>query len=310
MPGWEWSRFDLSLIVRERPDGSLGGVVRVLRPISSTRETIERLHRSISRRCSRRSPRDPERRLGRSCRSCRARAAAAARRVERHGARTIRARCLHELVRRSRPRARPEPSRWSSRRATLDLRRARRPRQPARPAPAALGVGPGDARRHLRRALARRSSSRSSACSRPAPRTCRSTRPTRRSARPSCSRTPQAPVLVTQERAPRRARRGRRDASSASTATGANRGARRRTAPLASTVDAGALAYVIYTSGSTGRPKGVEITHRSVVEPARRTCASSRASTRTTCVANLTTPAFDLSVPDLVPAARRPARGS
>jgi amino acid adenylation domain-containing protein len=58
------------------------------------------------------------------------------------------------------------------------------------------------------------------------------------------------------------------------------------------------LAYVIYTSGSTGRPKGVEIRHRSVVNlltemRERPGCAADDV------VVNLTTFAFDLSVPDL-----------
>jgi amino acid adenylation domain-containing protein len=57
------------------------------------------------------------------------------------------------------------------------------------------------------------------------------------------------------------------------------------------------LAYVIYTSGSTGRPKGVEITHRSVVnlvEHMRRAPGLEEHD----IVANVTTFAFDLSVPD------------
>jgi amino acid adenylation domain-containing protein len=57
-------------------------------------------------------------------------------------------------------------------------------------------------------------------------------------------------------------------------------------------------AYVIYTSGSTGRPKGVRVPHRAVVnllwamrrEPGLATDG---------VVVNLTTYAFDLSVPDL-----------
>ena len=73
--------------------------------------------------------------------------------------------------------------------------------------------------------------------------------------------------------------------------------ARPATAPLA-TVDRDSLAYVIYTSGSTGRPKGVEIRHSSVVN----LLASMRERpglTEDDVVVNVTTPAFDLSVPDL-----------
>src|SRR5579862_2324671 len=68
--------------------------------------------------------------------------------------------------------------------------------------------------------------------------------------------------------------------------------------PPPAPADAEAVAYVIYTSGSTGRPKGVEIRHRSV--------ANLLASMRERpglgaddVVLNVTTPAFDLSVPDL-----------
>jgi amino acid adenylation domain-containing protein len=62
-------------------------------------------------------------------------------------------------------------------------------------------------------------------------------------------------------------------------------------------VDCEQRAYVIYTSGSTGRPKGVEITHRSVAN----LIAYMRERPGLTAhdvLANLTTPAFDLSVPD------------
>jgi amino acid adenylation domain-containing protein len=56
-------------------------------------------------------------------------------------------------------------------------------------------------------------------------------------------------------------------------------------------------AYVIYTSGSTGRPKGVEITHRSVANLIVQMRVRP-GLTADDVVANLTTPAFDLSVPD------------
>ncbi len=72
-----------------------------------------------------------------------------------------------------------------------------------------------------------------------------------------------------------------------------------RNSPLAPDVasDPERLAYVIYTSGSTGRPKGVEIRHRSVVNLI--THMRERFGVGDDDVmANLTTPAFDLSVPD------------
>jgi len=58
------------------------------------------------------------------------------------------------------------------------------------------------------------------------------------------------------------------------------------------------LAYVIYTSGSTGTPKGVEIEHRSVVNLMTHMTAEPGLD-ESDVVANLTTFAFDLSVPDL-----------
>ncbi len=57
------------------------------------------------------------------------------------------------------------------------------------------------------------------------------------------------------------------------------------------------LAYVIYTSGSTGRPKGVEVTHRSVANLIAH-MRTAPGVDESDVVANLTTPAFDLSVPD------------
>jgi amino acid adenylation domain-containing protein len=62
-------------------------------------------------------------------------------------------------------------------------------------------------------------------------------------------------------------------------------------------VDPSALAYVIYTSGSTGKPKGVEIAHRSVVNLITHMRGRPGLDEHD-IVANLTTHAFDLSVPD------------
>ena len=67
--------------------------------------------------------------------------------------------------------------------------------------------------------------------------------------------------------------------------------------PLGVEVDPEQRAYVIYTSGSSGEPKGVEVTHRSVANLVSYMRERPGLSERDV-VANLTTPAFDLSVPD------------
>ena len=67
--------------------------------------------------------------------------------------------------------------------------------------------------------------------------------------------------------------------------------------PPRASADPEQLAYVIYTSGSTGRPKGVRIRHRSVANLLAH-MRSEPGLGEGDVVANLTTPAFDLSVPD------------
>jgi amino acid adenylation domain-containing protein len=77
----------------------------------------------------------------------------------------------------------------------------------------------------------------------------------------------------------------------------AERIAGRPAEPPGLSTDSEQRAYVIYTSGSTGRPKGVEITHRSVANLIAH-MRERPGLTASDVVANLTTPAFDLSVPD------------
>ncbi len=67
--------------------------------------------------------------------------------------------------------------------------------------------------------------------------------------------------------------------------------------PPAIEADADQAAYVIYTSGSTGRPKGVAVSHRSVANLMAQMRRAPGLDERDVVV-NLTTPAFDLSVPD------------
>jgi amino acid adenylation domain-containing protein len=73
------------------------------------------------------------------------------------------------------------------------------------------------------------------------------------------------------------------------------RGGAAADAPVTGTAED--VAYVIYTSGSTGRPKGVEIRHRSVVNLMTHMRERPGIEAGETLV-NLTTAAFDLSVPD------------
>lgn len=67
--------------------------------------------------------------------------------------------------------------------------------------------------------------------------------------------------------------------------------------PVGVVVDPDQLAYVIYTSGSTGQPKGVEIRHGSVANLISYMRERPGLASHDV-LANLTTPAFDLSVPD------------
>ena len=119
---------------------------------------------------------------------------------------------------------------------------------------------PRDRGRAVRRALARRCWSGSSASSRPAAPICRSIPITRASAWRSCSRMPMRRCWSRTRRCsigcPRiGARVVRLDADwptiARQPATGAG-----------SLLDPRHPAYVIYTSGSTGTPKGVGVTHR------------------------------------------------
>ncbi|MCA1841941.1 MAG: amino acid adenylation domain-containing protein [Actinobacteria bacterium] len=68
--------------------------------------------------------------------------------------------------------------------------------------------------------------------------------------------------------------------------------------PIGTDVAPTDLAYVVYTSGSTGRPKGVMVEHAGVVNLLRAMSEDPGLSAGEVMV-GLTTPAFDLSVPDL-----------
>ncbi len=67
---------------------------------------------------------------------------------------------------------------------------------------------------------------------------------------------------------------------------------------LESEVELDDLAYVIFTSGSTGRPKGAMLAHRGLAN-LLRTMARTPGLAAGEAMLGVTTPAFDLSVPDL-----------
>ena len=118
---------------------------------------------------------------------------------------------------------------------------------------------PGDPRRRPGGPLAAAAPSRSSACSRPAARTCRWTPPTRRNGSPSCSPTPARGCWSPEQRARRPAPRGAGVPDDTSCSTDRRPAATDgRTTDLPDAPDPASLAYVVYTSGSTGRPKGVD----------------------------------------------------
>ncbi len=241
---------------------------------------------------------DPEQRVSRAAAADRGRAAAAAGRVERHRGRLpARPRASTSCSRRRR-RARPTPSPSCSRTSALTYARAR-PRAPtSSPTTCARsGVGPEVAGRRLRSSARWSWSSACSASSRPAAPTCRSTRPTRRSAWPSCWRTRGAPGAAHRTRAcwpscPREAAAHRAAWTRDWRALAERRHATRAAAPRPDN-----LAYVIYTSGSTGRPKGVMIAHRGRRATSLRWCAATRTSGPSEpCAAQSPPSRFDVSV--------------
>ena len=225
--------------------------------------TIERMARPLRDAARRRSSPIPSSAIGAAAAAHRGRAPPAAGGVERHGGR-LSPGSLHPPALRGAGRAHARGGGGGVRGPAAHLRRAQRARQPAGAPPARAGRGARGAGGHLRGALA--GADRRLARHPEGRRRLRAARSelSRRSASPSCSRIPRAPVLLTQQAL-------LRAAAAASTAAHAVPGS-----GLAATSQHNPtptppcsrrpehLAYVIYTSGSTGTPKGVMIEHRSV----------------------------------------------
>ena len=264
VPGWEWSRFDLSIVVREVPDGSLHAQLEYATDLFDS-TTIERLigHFATLAGRGRPCPAEPLVRAavadGRRAGGAGApkrhrpvlRQALPARAVRRPGSPDARTRSP------SRPARNGSPSPSSSAPATSSL---------ASSSSEDWGQGswPGSASSAPSPSLWRCWPS-----SRRARPTSRSSPPTRPQRQEFMLADAGAVVLITQERflgvIERTARR--RCASTAKPT--AVRSPSQSAQPLAGTSDPEQRAYVIYTSGSTGQPKGVEIRHRLGGQPDR-----------------------------------------
>ncbi|HEX5853263.1 MAG TPA: amino acid adenylation domain-containing protein [Solirubrobacteraceae bacterium] len=290
VPGWQWSRFDLSIILREREDGSLHAQLEYATDLFDA-STIERLighYRTVLAAVGR----GPEQRLSEL--PILTSAERALMLVDWNATdRDYDRRCLHEQFAEQAAR-RPDAVaiQTEHERVTYD-ELARRSNQLAREL-VGLGVGEGALvaiclERSVDLLVAMLGVLRTGAAYVP----IEPTYPPQRQERLVADA--DAPVLITQERY-----LGTIDTPGASVLC-VDRDRARLDAhpdgPLEIAVSPDALAYVIYTSGSTGEPKGVEIRHSSVAN----LIAEMRERPglgEDDVLANLTTPAFDLSVPD------------
>jgi amino acid adenylation domain-containing protein len=290
IPGWQWSRFDLSIVARELPDGALRAQLEYATDLfdaATIERTIGHYTTLLSAVC-----RDPAQRLSRL---------ALLTDEERHSMlvdwnatkRPYDRRCLHELIAEQATRSPEatavvsEPDRLTY--GQLDARSNQLARELID-----AGVEPGSLvgmclERSADLLVSMLAVLKTGAAYVPID----PTYPPQR--QEFMLADAQAPVLITQSRFlgaidPRGARvicvdrdRGRIDSHP--------------TEPVGIGVDPEQRAYVIYTSGSTGQPKGVEVTHRSVANLISH-MRERPGLTADDVVANLTTPAFDLSVPD------------
>ncbi len=290
VPGWQWSRFDLSIVLREREDGSLRAQLEYSTDLFDE-STIERLvdhYRTVLTA----GARGPEQRLSELPILTSAERArmlvdwnATARDYDR--------RCLHEQFAEQAAR-RPDAIAIVTARERISYGELdRRSNQLAREL-IDLGVREGALvaiclERSVDLLVAMLGVLRTGAAYVP----IEPTYPPQRQERLVADA--DAPVLITQE-----SHLGVIDPPGASVLCVDRDRARldaQPDGPLEIAVDPDALAYVIYTSGSTGEPKGVEIRHRSVanlIAEMRERPGIGEGDV----LANLTTPAFDLSVPD------------
>jgi amino acid adenylation domain-containing protein len=290
VPGWRWSRFDLSIVVRERADGSLRAQLEYATDLFDA-GTIERLvdhYKTVLAAVAS----DPQQRLSAlpvltSAERARMLVAwnATARAYDR--------RCLHEQFADQAAR-RPDAIAVADARERISYGELdRRSNQLAREL-VARGVGKGTLvaicmDRCVDLLVAMLGVLRAGAAYVP----IEPTYPPQR--QELLIADAGAPMLITQERyLGTTDRRGR---AVVSIDRDRHRLEAHADGPLQIDTGPDALAYVIYTSGSTGEPKGVEVRHRS----AANLLAEMRVHPgvgESDVVANLTTPAFDLSVPD------------
>ncbi|MDQ6606641.1 MAG: amino acid adenylation domain-containing protein [Actinomycetota bacterium] len=290
VPGWEWSRFDLSIILRDLDDGALRGELEYTTDLFDS-STIERFighYRTLLEGVLR----DPQQRISEL-------PLLTAREREQvmvqwnDTARPYDMRCLHELFAEQAARVRGAIAVADGTHTITYAELERRANQLAREL-TRLGAGPGQLvgiclDRSVELVVALLGVLKSGAAYVPL-------EPTYPPERQEFILTDaQAPVLITQERY-----LGAVDLHGAKVLCVDRDAARveeQSGDPLPPDGDPEQPAYVIYTSGSTGRPKGVEIAHRSVANLIAHMRERPGLTDRDV-VANLTTPAFDLSVPD------------
>ncbi|HZU40905.1 MAG TPA: amino acid adenylation domain-containing protein [Solirubrobacteraceae bacterium] len=290
IPGWQWARFDLSIVVRDRPDGALYAHLEYATDLFDA-ATIERLvgHLLTLLEAAAADPSRPLSHLPLMTEPERALVLEAWNDTSVPYDR----RCLHELFA-EQAAARPEAVAVVAAEGRITYGELDRASNRLARELAGLGAGPGTlvglcVERSVDLVVALLGVLKTGAAYVP----IEPTYPPERQAFMLADAA--APVLVTQEHL--LGVIDARDAHVLCLDRDRERIAARSDAPLPVPADPEQLAYVIYTSGSTGRPKGVEIRHRSVANLVAHMRARPGLGAHDV-VANVTTPAFDLSVPD------------